>query len=104
MVVTLLGIPSPFVAAAAATASGGEMMAPKTNDSGQPNSGMQKCAAIATIVVVNSTHPIASNEIARMLFLNSGKEVVHAAAYKTGGRKIRKTTSGFSDTIGSPGT
>src|ERR1041384_2051197 len=104
MVMMRLGTPSPWVAAVAATASGGEIIAPSTNDSGQPKPGMNAWAITATMVVVKSTQPIASNDMGRRFALKLGHEVVHAAEYNTGGRKIRNTISGSSVTLGSHGT
>src|SRR5688572_31755382 len=103
MVVTRLGRIRPLVAAAAATASGGEMIAPSTKASGQPNSGMKVCAIHATAHVVKITHPVASSVMGRFAFLKSTQEVVQAAAYKTGGRKTRNTMSGCKAICGKPG-
>src|SRR5688572_19570754 len=94
---------SPFVAAVAATASGGEMMAPNTNDSAQPNPGINVCATHATAQVVKMTQPMASNVMGRFSFLKSVHDVDHAAAYSTGGRKTRKTISGSREILGKPG-
>jgi hypothetical protein len=50
------------------------------------------------------THPIANNVIGRLAALKSNHEVVQAELYKIGGRKIKKTKSGASETGGRPGT
>src|SRR5690349_22175925 len=94
---------NPFVAAVAATASGGEMMAPSTNASAQPKPGMNVCATHATAHVVKITHPIANKVIGRFAFLKSVQDVDHAAAYSTGGRKTKKTISGSREMVGKPG-
>jgi hypothetical protein len=103
MVITRFGKLKPFVAAVAATASGGEMMAPSTNDSAQSKPGITRCATQATAQVVKITHPIANKVIGRFAALKSGHDVFQAAEYKTGGRKMRKTTSGSREIEGIPG-
>src|SRR5688572_8611727 len=100
MVTILLGTPRPFVAEVAATASGGEMIAPKTNASAQPKPGIKECATHATALIEKITHPTANKVIGRFAALKSGHEVAHAAAYSTGGRKTKKTISGFNTIIG----
>src|SRR5437899_2442886 len=55
-------------------------------------------------IVVNRTRPIASKKIGRKLALNSCHEVNHAAAYNSGGRKQRNTSSGLIRSTGKPGT
>src|SRR5688572_1078792 len=79
------------------------MMAPRTNASGQPKPGIKAWAIHATAQVVKTTHPVARSVIGRFAFLKSIQEVVHAAAYKIGGRKIKKTTSGCKVMTGNPG-
>src|SRR6478735_908956 len=100
MVTILRGMPRPFVADVAATASGGEMIAPSTNASAQPKPGINVCAIHATALIEKITQPTASKVIGRFAALKSGHEVAHAAAYRTGGRKTKKTTSGFKTMIG----
>ena len=51
------------VTAVAATASGGDTIAPSTNATGQPIPGITACATQATAVVVTTTRPIASSAI-----------------------------------------
>jgi hypothetical protein len=74
-----VGMFNPLVAAAAATASGGEMIAPNTNASAHPSSGMKVCATHATAQVVKITQPMASCVIGLFAALKSGHDVVHAA-------------------------
>src|SRR5687767_13138458 len=97
MVMIRLGRPEPLVAEVAATASGGEMMAPSTKASGHPKPVIKVWAIQATAHVVKITQPIASNVIGRLAALKSGQEVDHAALYRMGGRKTRKTISGSSE-------
>ena len=58
---------------------------------------------MATVTVVKKTNVIASVEIGRMEVLNSCQEVLKAASYKSGGKKIRKTISGSSAKSGNAG-
>jgi len=53
---------------------------------------------------VNRTQPKASEEMGLAESLKSVSEVFHAAAYNTGGRKSRNTTSESRETSGKPGT
>src|SRR5687768_11709748 len=96
--------PSPFVTEVAATASGGDTMAPKRKLSGQLMFGINVWAATPTNKVVNSTKPNAASEIGLMLALNCCQLVFHAAAYNKGGRKIKKTIEGSSLMTGMAGT
>ena len=89
--------------AVADTASGGETMAPSKNAKGQEISSISQCAATATATVVKSTRPTAASVMGRIVCLNSDQLVYHAAWYKSGGKNIIKTTSGFKATTGSPG-
>lgn len=68
-----------LVMAVAATASGGEMIAPNTNPitHGRPK---QKWQTAATPTAVNSTSPTASSEIARNCLRNARQSVLNAAA------------------------
>jgi hypothetical protein len=54
---------------------------------------MKVWAIHATAQVEKITQPVARSVIGRFAFLKSFHDVVQAAAYKIGGRKIRKTTS-----------
>ena len=65
--------------------------------------GIKIWAIQATAHVVKITHPVARSVMGRLAFLKSIQEVVHAAAYKIGGRKMRKTTSGCKVMRGNPG-
>jgi hypothetical protein len=65
--------------------------------------GRSQRATTATAPLVTTTNPIASSEIGRMLRRNSRQDVKYAAAHKIGGRKTRKTRSGFKVTVGTPG-
>jgi hypothetical protein len=55
-------------------------------------------------MVVNKTQPKASEEMGLAESLKSVSEVFHAAAYNTGGKNSRKTTSESRETMGRPGT
>jgi hypothetical protein len=66
--------------AVAATASGGETMAPKAKATAQGIAGTTERSAIPTTNVVNSTSPKASRKMGRQLALNSCQEVNHPAA------------------------
>ena len=88
----------------AATASGGETIAPNTNASGHVKPGIRKYAAAATANVVKKTKVIARADIGLIEVLNSCHEVREAASYNKGGRIRRKTTSGFRARSGNTGT
>ena len=87
----------------AATASGGETIAPIKNAKGQSRFGMSQWAAMATMDVVKITSPIAAKPMGLKLALKSCQLVFHAAAYNNGGKKIMNTTSGPNSITGSPG-
>jgi len=59
----------------AATASGGETIAPIRNDSGQLNPAISKCAVIPTSAVVKKTSPIDARLMGLIAALN------HASLY-----------------------
>ncbi len=65
--------------AVAATASGGDTIAPKTNAAAQGISGINALSAAPTTSVVASTRPMASSEMVRRLALKSRHEVSSAA-------------------------
>ncbi len=90
--------------ALAATASGGDTIAPSATAAGQLNPGMTKRATAATTAVVASTSPTASRVIGRRLARKSRSDVKYAADQRTGGKKIRKTRSGSRRTIGTFGS
>src|SRR5688572_9965450 len=103
MVMTLRFRPRPLVMLVAATASGGETMAPSTNANGQGKPGIRKWVHMETAAVVKNTNAIASVEMGRASALKSCHEVFDAASYRIGGRKIKNTTSGFRVTAGIKG-
>jgi hypothetical protein len=80
MVTSRRGTLSRCVTAVAATASGGETIAPRTNATGQLIPGITACAIQATAVVVTTTRPIASSVMGRVLAAKSRQDVNHAAA------------------------
>ena len=90
--------------AVAATASGGETMAPNAKAAAHPMSGTKAWTTTATATMVASTRPTASSEIGRMLCQSSRGEVKKAAENRIGGRMTRKTISGASSMRGMPGT
>ena len=97
------GMPSRRAMAVAATASGGETMAPSMMAAAQLSPGNSQCAMAATAAVVAKTSPTASMEIGRRLARNSRRDVKYAAAHRIGGRKTRKIRSEFKRTVGKPG-
>ena len=86
MVTSFLGNGSPLVILVAATASGGEMIAPKIKANGHEKPGMILWAMMAMIVVVRKTNPTANSDILENSFLNSGIDVFQAASNKMGGK------------------
>ena len=88
----------------AATASGGDTMAPSAKATGQLMPGMTALATTATAAVVTTTSPTARRVIGRRLRRKSRSEVKYAADHRMGGRKIRNTISGSRGTTGSRGT
>src|SRR5580698_7060199 len=88
------GIESRSKIASAATASGGDTIAPSVNAIGQPNPGTTACTTAATTTVVQMTRPKASNEMGRQLRRNSAESVDHAAEYNSGGSTTNKIISG----------
>ena len=90
--------------AVAATASGGDTIAPSTNATGQLMPGTTAWATQATAVVVTTTRPTASSAIGRRLAAKSRHDVNHAAANRIGGRNSSSTSSGSMSTCGRPGT
>ena len=87
----------------AATASGGETIAPSTNAAGQPIAGMAAWATQATTVVVATTSPTARRTMGRRLAAKSRQEVSQAAANSSGGRNSSSTSPGSIRARGSPG-
>src|SRR5687767_3109757 len=103
MVTTLLGTFNPCKTEVEATASGGEMIPPKRKPNAKEKSGMMALDTMATPAEVKITSPKDNRPIGRRIFQKSFQEVFHAAAYKRGGKKIRKTRSGCNVTEGMPG-
>lgn len=103
IVTTRFGIFKPCRTDVAATASGGEMIAPSKNPCASEKFGITAWAMNAMPVEVNITNPKDNRLIGRLNFQNSFQEVFQAAAYKSGGRKIRNTTSGWRTMIGMAG-
>src|SRR5579875_683078 len=95
MVTMRRGMRSFSVTAVAATASGGETMAPSARATGQVKPGITATAMAAMPTVVNITQPVARKAMGRRLLRKSFQEVVQAAAYKSGGRMRVKRTSGL---------
>ena len=71
IVMTRRGAPRFRKTAVAAIASGGATMAPSANAAANPISGTAALTTTATMVAVNSTSPIASSRIGRVLALKS---------------------------------
>ncbi len=69
------GIRSCRNTAPAATASGGDTIAPRATAAAQLMPGTAACATSATTAVVTSTSPIASSEIGRRFARKSRSEV-----------------------------
>ena len=65
--------------AVAATASGGDTIAPNANATAQGISGIRNLSVAPTTSVVTRTRPIASRPIGRRLVLKSRHEVSSAA-------------------------
>src|SRR6476660_5126186 len=101
--ITRRGTGSRDTIAAAATASGGETIAPSATAAAHGMPGKSARAVIATATVVVSTSPIASQPMLRRFALKSLSDVKNAAAQSTGGRKTKKTRSGSSSGIATPG-
>lgn len=90
--------------ARAETASGGETMAPSAAQAAHGSDGIKRWTTIATITVVNSTAPMASDAIPKTCRFNRSTAIDHAPSSKSGGRKITRTSSGLTEIVGSPGT
>ena len=75
MVMSRRGSFSLWAMAAAATASGGETMAPRTKQDGHPIPGTMACTAAATTVVVARTRPTARREMETMFARKSRQDV-----------------------------
>src|SRR5687767_6500607 len=75
-------------------ASGGEIMPPKRNPNANVKPGMRALDANAITLEVRITIGNAKLKITRLHFQNSFHDVCQAASYKSGGRKMRNTSSG----------
>jgi hypothetical protein len=80
----------------------GDTIAPRTKATGQDRS-IATWATTAIETMVATTSPMASSEICPAFLRSSRIEEKNAAAYRSGGRKIRRTTSGCSSIDGTPG-
>ena len=80
------GSPTVRPTAVAATASGGETIAPSVNAAASGRSGSTACTANPTTSVVNSTSPTDSSPIGRMFCRKLITELCQAAANSSGGR------------------
>ena len=69
------GTPMRWKMAVAATASGGDTMAPSANAPAQPSVGTNMCATTATAPAVKITRPKARRKIGRRLALKSRSDV-----------------------------
>jgi hypothetical protein len=78
-------------------------MAPRAIATAHGMSGKRARAATATAADVASTRPTASSAMGRRLALKSRSDVKNAAAQRIGGRKTKKTRSGSSSGISTPG-
>src|SRR6476646_1997294 len=87
----------------AATASGGEMIAPSATATDHGMSGNILRATTATTAVVTMTSPTASVPILSMFRLNSRTDVNIAADHRMGGRNTKKTRFGSSCGVATPG-
>src|SRR5579872_1755024 len=86
--------------AANATSSVEETIAPRTSATPQDMPGMIVCATHATISIVATTKPNAIWKIQKAAVRNSLVGAVTLSQYSSGGRKITKTRSGGSGTVG----
>src|SRR5687767_2921797 len=78
----------------AATASGGEIIAPNAKPSARVNPGMSAFETTATANDVKITNPNAKRVIGRLNDQKSFQDVFHAAAKSKGGKKIKNIRSG----------
>ncbi len=90
--------------ALAATASGGETIAPSVKQAAHGSAGTAQCTATPTASVVNTTAPIASSMMPPRLRLNSSQTEKYAPSTSSGGRNTISTRSGSRLTGGRPGT
>ena len=76
-------------------ASGGEIIPPKRKPNAKVKPGMKALETNATTHEVMITIGKAKLIITRLHFQNSFHDVCHAASYRSGGKKIKKTRSGL---------
>ena len=88
--------------ALAATASGGDTMAPSAKHAAHGRDGTAQCADDADQAVVNATAPIASCRMMRRLARKSRHTVKNALASSSGGRNSTMARSGSSRISGTP--
>jgi hypothetical protein len=103
MATILLGILIFLKTEVAATASGGDMIAPKRNPIPRVNPGSIACATKPMARVVTMTNPMAKVDMGSIFLLKSTQLVFHAAEYKMGGRKTSRTMEGSRNNLGKPG-
>jgi hypothetical protein len=103
IVTILLGILICLNTEVAATASGGDMIAPKRKPIPNVKPGRRARATKPMAMVVIMTRPMASVEIGSIFFLKSTQLVFHAAEYKMGGKKTMSTIEGSRNNFGNPG-
>src|SRR5688572_18875797 len=75
-------------------ASGGDIIPPRRNPKARVKPGISAVETNATTQDVSITIGNAKLVITRLHLQNSFHEVCHAASYRSGGRKIKNTTSG----------
>ena len=88
------GTLTPRIIVVAETASGGEMIPPNKKPNANVKPGIRAVETNATTLEVMITMGKAKLVITLLHFQNSFHDVAHAASYKSGGRKIKKTSSG----------
>src|SRR5687768_9245202 len=84
-------------------ASGGDIIPPSRKPAANEKSGINKLEIQATVAEVKITSPNPNRLMGRFNRQKSFQEVFQAAAYNSGGRKIRNTRSGCRVIGGMPG-
>src|SRR5437867_5522442 len=102
MVTIRRGNRSRLLIAVAATASGGETIAPSANAAAHGNPP-NACATTPIASVVTRTNPIASHRMGVRFARKSRHDVNSAAGYSNGGNTNSNTISGLSFNDGGPG-
>ena len=90
--------------AVAATASGGETIAPSANATAHGACGTSHLNATPTASVVVATKPMANSRIGRRNRRKSRHDVARAAGYSTAGSTMASTNCGSSPSPGQPYT